>query len=269
MTYRLTSLHRQALEEARQRLRPWLRPEASDYWADWQLVGADENWVVRCSRPGQPERKGQLPELLMHVEYQAVAWLYTFPNLLVLHGALLRRHPHSLVILGPPEAGKSTLALSLWQRAGWQLLSDDCIVLQATSRDAWPGPRRLSLRHSSRNLLQEAWAELAQQAGSDPGPKGLVCLPPDLESCPPAQPVTHGILLQAATGDLIQLHAAEALLGLLPYSNIMQRGHLPTAMAWCQSLGQSAQWCRLGREALDHQIHRVENWISGGFLPDR
>ncbi len=268
MAYRLTSLQCQALEAAHQRLRPWLCPEASDYWAEWQLDGADNQWVARCSRPGQPEQRGKLSEILMHIEYQGVAWLYTFPNLLVLHGALLRRHMHSLVILGPPEAGKSTLALSLWQRAGWQLLSDDCVVLQAATREAWPGPRRLSLRHSGRDLLPEAWAELAQQAGSDPGPKGLVCLPPNLTSRPVAQPVTHGILLQAATGDLVRLHAAEALLELLPYSNIMQRGHLPTAMAWCQALGQSAKFCRLGRASPGCQIERIENWISEGIPQD-
>lgn len=266
--YRATTTSSEAERAIRTRLEPWLCPEVAECWADWKLDTAADAWSLSCSRPEFAARSGTLSQMIQVMEYQSVAWLYGYPDLLVLHGALLSRNQRGLVILGPPEAGKSTLALGLWQNHGWELLSDDCIVLPAASALAWPGPRRLSLRFASQPLLEPTWAELVDRPGSDWGPKGLLCLPPGAAPQSAALPIEHGILLQASPSTLVPLHSAEALLELLPYSNIMQRGHLPTAMEWCRPLAESARFCRLGRQPLRLMQQWIEKWSQAGKIPD-
>jgi hypothetical protein len=84
-------------------------------------------------------------------------------GLFAMHSALLCRDGFGVLVVGPSEAGKSTLSCALWQ-SGWSLRSDDFVFIDSDGV-ARPVPRRVSLRSGSRALLGEA---LWQRIGNTP-----------------------------------------------------------------------------------------------------
>ena len=163
---------------ARQLFAPWVVENEVSSAQIWQIEAADENlWsVAEC--PGQAWRNRSLSQLLAQIEYGALGHLVAHlpAPWIGLHGALLvapatdgratderaadGQSARGVLIVGPKEAGKSTLACALW-RAGWELLCDDFTLLDAQAR-AHASARRVSLRAGSRELLGDLWTQAAQ-----------------------------------------------------------------------------------------------------------
>lgn len=76
------------------------------------------------------------------------------------HGALVARGPVLAMLSGPPGAGKSTLAQAL-QAAGWSLLADDLIRVDAAARFRGV-PFAPAVKEGAWPLLQAFRPELAQ-----------------------------------------------------------------------------------------------------------
>lgn len=116
--------------------------------ADDELVGvrfwSDDDGMVVAARELVLRATGDrvvahLPteldgELLENLTSLALAWLLGPRDRFVLHGCALARDGRAVLVLGHTGSGKSTLAASCLE-AGWQVLADDQVVLDAT------GPR--------------------------------------------------------------------------------------------------------------------------------
>jgi hypothetical protein len=76
------------------------------------------------------------------------------------HGALLAKGPVLAMLSGPPGAGKSTLAMAL-QAAGWSLLADDLVRVDAAARFRGV-PFAPAIKEGAWPLLQAFRPDLAQ-----------------------------------------------------------------------------------------------------------
>ena len=225
---------------ARQVLSPWSPLPEARLWRSFQLEEGS-------------------PDSIQRVEYEAIGSLYEHPELFVLHGSYLWKGDQTLLILGAPLAGKSTLSLRLWHDQGWNLGGDDCIVTRPQSAKALPGPRRLSLRWCSRELIGD---ELWQRLPAVSGPKGLLVHPQALAPLPKsARTVTH-ILLLSPEFEREELDSAQALLALLPFTSVMQKGDLGYALKACSGLAQSARTFRMGRSPLRQMLQQVQEMLD-------
>ena len=231
-----------ALASARQLFSPWLlqTPDARCE-RRWRLeLGDDESWSV--TEAGDevgneaPElwRDRSLATILAQVEYAALHHLVAHlpPDFIGLHGALLSRdfggQKRGIVIVGPKEAGKSTLSCALW-RAGWTLHCDDFMLLDQNSR-AHPTARRVSLRAGSRELLGDLWERARQTPSARATATGLAFHPHELSDAVPesvkALPLGALIFLnrrgaQVAPAQTAPLAGVEAAWALLPYSTLL------------------------------------------------
>ncbi len=131
-------------------------------------------------------RERPLVELLTQLEYASLGhFVAHLPSDFVgLHGALLSREfdgeRRAVIVVGPKEAGKSTLSCALW-RAGWTLHCDDFTLLNARGQ-AWPTARRVSLRHGSRALMgEELWHSATQTPSARVSDNGVLFHPHEIE----------------------------------------------------------------------------------------
>lgn len=83
----------------------------------------------------------------------------------LVHAAAVSNEQRALLLVGPSGSGKTTTALAL-QRAGWQLLSNDVVLLQRQRAQiaALPVPDQITLRPHTRVLLPHL-AALATHPG--------------------------------------------------------------------------------------------------------
>lgn len=180
---------------------------------------------------------------LTFIEYSVVQSLvdhvknHDSAALFAIHGALLCKDDFAIVIVGPGEAGKSTLSCALWQN-GWSLLSDDfCFVRDCNQ--AFPAARRVSLRNGSRDLLgEEIWARIQNAPSSAPTDEGWIFHPHQVdtksevgatrdERRAPVRVATFIFLGRLGSGMAaaqMQRHdPARAALSLLPYCTLLER----------------------------------------------
>ena len=159
--------------------------------------------------------------------------LLTFALLALLDGAgryplhaaaLVAPTGEGVLLVGPSDAGKSTMTLHL-VRAGWAFLTDDSVLVRRTSGgavEAVPFRRDFGLDPDAAALFPE----LAGTAAAQPtdAAKWLVdgdALYPTrrAEACRPALLVFPRIVPGRATSALAPLRAPEALLGLIPQAS--------------------------------------------------
>ena len=171
--YAIESDDARALEAARQLFAPWIVENSAASIAQTWRMSRDESRdesgydVSHAGRSATSQRT--LTDALAHVEYAAIGHTVAhLPSAFIgFHGALLSRDvggkTRGVLVVGPKEAGKSTLACALW-RAGWRLHCDDFTLLDSSSY-AHATARRVSLRVGSRALLGDLW-EQAQQTPS-------------------------------------------------------------------------------------------------------
>ena len=239
--YALESDSSAALDAARQLFGPWLlaaNPAMPAPAHRWNLRNDVYSWTLTADDGAQTQ--GALAVLLAHVEYGAINRLVAHlePPFIGLHGALLSRtrrgQKRGVLIVGPKESGKSTLACALW-RARWRLHCDDFTILDAQSR-AHATARRVSLRAGSRALLGDLWDQAARTPSARPTNQGLCFHPHEL---PDADAATAGVAASGAPVGLdailflgrrgaatqpnqsARLRGIEAAFALLPYSTLL------------------------------------------------
>jgi hypothetical protein len=232
--------------------------------------GTHAAWRVQRQDTGEAfERKG-VDAALRCVEFATVIAVVDGPfGLVTLHGALLDRSGKGLLILGPCESGKSTLAVALW-RAGWTLLGDD-VAAAGPDGGAIPVPRRVSVRHSSRPLLGEPlWSRVLASASCSPTEEGYLFHPSELDDRPPpANTNVAAIVFLARRGveigsaEVRRINPAQALLSLAPYSNVIRRSGLADALHRLQPLAQAAPAFDLGRGPLPEMVRAIERLADG------
>jgi hypothetical protein len=235
------------------------RPEQEKSWGIWSTTGQE---VMRKETPEQA---------LTAVEFLAVGALVEHPQSpLTLHSALVAKKGKGLVILGPSEAGKSTLACALWQR-GWSLLSDDVALIETEHKTARPTPRRVSLRKTSRVLLgEDLWARMLASPSCDQTAEGYLFHPHEVNG--QQQPdVTRlvAIIFLARRGSpvgpatLRSLVPAHALIALLPYTNFVHLGDPRRALRRLEPLAAAVPAYDLGRGSLKDMVASVEEVLAG------
>lgn len=74
---------------------------------------------------------------------------------LMVRAAVLERGGRALILLGPPDSGRSTLCAGLVFGGGWRLLSGEVALIEPASGLAVPLPRPLSLANDSIAMLRE------------------------------------------------------------------------------------------------------------------
>lgn len=272
VAFELESADPRVLDQARIVFGPWLQDRPDSRPQARFVVAADEsagNGRWRVHRKGcEPQLAHSLDHALMAVEYGAIAALHE-PDcgVVALHAALLSRDGRGLLIVGPKEAGKSTLACGLWS-AGWRLHSDDNALIE-------PGPwargipRRVSLRETSRRQLgPELWQRILDLPGTTPTRTGILFHPgPVGDGRSPARVPVLGILFlarrgaTAGPGRLEPLEGARTLLALAPYSNRREAGYGP-ALRDLRELADRAPAYDLGRGELGTMVERAAEVVG-------
>ena len=86
----------------------------------------DASLTIGCA-PDLDDRSRAIRQLL----FSALSWWFERQGRLLLHGAMIARGTDAALILGDTGAGKSTAAYA-GLRAGWDLCSDDLVVVDAS-----------------------------------------------------------------------------------------------------------------------------------------
>jgi hypothetical protein len=273
VSFELVSGDPRVLDRARVVLGPWLKgPSGSTPPKARFLVAANgdvEGGRWRIQREGhEPAIAHSLDHALASVEYGAVAALHEPDSgVVALHAALLSRKSRGVLVVGPKEAGKSTLACALWA-SGWRLHSDDNALIEAGAR-ARGIPRRVSLRATSRGQLgSEIWDRILHRPGTIQTRTGILFHPGASTTpvTPRTVPVTDILFLArrgatAGPAGLESLDGGRALLGLVPYCNRREAGY-ERALRDLQPLADRAAAYDLGRGDLAMMVRRVEE-ITG------
>ena len=219
----------------------------------YSVADAGRDIVIEGEAPPDWQRR-ELGDLLTQIEYSAIAQLVTGlpPEFVGLHGALLSREfegkRRAVIVVGPKEAGKSTLACALW-RAGWSLHCDDFTLLDQAGR-AHPSARRVSLRNGSRELLGELWKQAERTPNARSSSVGLLFHPHEIagEIAPPSEPLQVGAIcflkrrgVELAPAQTSQIMDFDTPFALLPYSTLLLENgslRLPTQCdGWGTGLG--------------------------------
>jgi len=254
-------------------LGPWALPAAARPVRRWTVdpgPGPSEAW--RIGSRGQPDRlvEGPARQAVTAVEFLGLqALLEEPPEVLTLHAALVARSGRGVLVLGPGEAGKSTLACALWRR-GADLLGDDVAVVDAEREEAWSAPRRVGLRASSRALVgPELWGRIERTSAWEPTADGCLFHPQEVDgrSRPAAVRLRACVFLarrEAIAGPAVALplEPAHALLALLPYSNLVRQADPGDVLPRLAPLVRAVPAYDLGRGPLAAMALTVERLLD-------
>ena len=173
------------------RCAPEVCPSPSSRPTSWTVAAGDSHWTV--DRAGHPTEtiRGDCNRVVTVLEFRGVqAILEEAPDVLTLHAALVSRDDRGLLILGPGQSGKSTLASALW-RHGFDFLGDDLAIVDPDSRLGSAAPRRVSLRTPSRALLGESlWSRIVASPSHALTPEGCVFHPHEVDGHRPRASVS-------------------------------------------------------------------------------
>lgn len=191
------------------------------------------------------------------------------PEAVAVHGALLSKLGRGIVIIGPSQAGKSTLATALW-RAGWSLMADDTAFLHPGDRSAAPTPRRISLRDASRDLVgDDVWGAIERTPSCLRTAKGLFFHPHEVDGTPRihSTPVTAIFFLArkdvtSAPAATSLINPAKAALALLPYAFKVRELQFMEAVARISPIASTVPSFDLGRGHLKAMIEAVEKCLD-------
>jgi hypothetical protein len=266
----------EVLERATTIFSPWSAMPGAIPLLRWEIARArsapspEDAWEVQSRTEDLRSLQGSLSAALMTVEFLSVRALLDQPAApLGFHGALVGRDGRGVLVLGPGESGKSTLACALWQR-GYVLLCDDVTLVDADTLAASPTPRRVSLRSGSRALLgEETIDKIKATASCDEMAEGWLFHPQEVDRVRPPSSVqlVAAVFLarrgsDCAPGALARIEPAAGLLDLLPYSNAATRLDLGAAIRGVQPLASTIPLFDLGRGPLEDMAARVDEIVS-------
>lgn len=269
--FELSSPDPAVLGRARVIFEPWLdggasHPPRARFFVEADNGGSGDRW--RVFKNGSEAGVAETIDLaLAVVEYGAIADLLNPESgVVALHAALLSRNGRGVLLVGPKEAGKSTLACALW-RAGWRFHSDDSAVIEDGHR-ARGIPRRVSLRVSSRELLgNEVWERIARLPATSRTAAGLRFHPDVTPGGALASVEIAAVMFLARRGSAAEpeklepLDAGYGLLALGPYCHRREL-EIGGAIQALQPLAAHVRMFDLGRGELAAMVERVEGAIA-------
>jgi hypothetical protein len=271
--FEMRSPDEQVLARAAIVFRPWAeasRDEPSHLWrVDPTGVGDPPTWRITPGATDEsPIVRDSAVDAVRVVEYLAVQALFECPVVCAVHGALVARDGHGMLLVGTGQTGKSTLACALWQR-GWTLLGDDMALVDVAGRLAWPAPRRVSLREASRALIDRAlWPRLLATPAGEATSEGCLFDPADLDGRQRRAAVSlAGVVFlgrpAAAAGlGAKLLEPAHALLALLPCTSLARRVVMGEAIRHLGPLLDAVPACDLARGSLAAMTDGVEAFLD-------
>ena len=236
----LRSSRAEVLARAAVVFRPWILHSAAVAPGTTWTVEPDRaqlgHWQVSSSRLPEPIVAGSAERAVTVVEFRSVQALVDGPpDIFTVHAALVARAGRAVLIFGPSESGKSTLATALWQ-SGFSFLGDDVAMVDLATGDVQSVPRRVSLRTPSQALLgNNLWSRLIASPASEMTSDGCLFHPSELDDAPvqPARVVACVFLArlhreplmfrESMAGLTRPLSPAQAALAVLPYSNLIRR----------------------------------------------
>lgn len=247
--------------------RTWLVEHANPDSAD------STEWLVS----GRSDMESMVPATadtremaLLRIEQDALEFLLrNTPNAAAVHAALLSKEGRGVVIVGPSFAGKSTLATALW-RAGWSLMADDIVFIDAEQRSASPAPRRVSLRFESRELVgDELWNEIRITPSCMQTSKGLFFHPHELSGLEKlSETQLSGIFFLArrdvaiGSAETREINPAKAALSLVPYALNIRTLPFVDALRRITPLAAAIPVFDLGRGELSAMVNAVEERVG-------
>ena len=273
-SFELSSTHPKVLARAREVFGPWLNgsthrgPSRARYVVEAEEGSQGVHWRVTRNGVSESTFAESIDLALAAIEYGTIAELFAPDSDIVsLHAALLSWNDRGVLLVGPKESGKSTLACALLG-AGWRLHSDDTALIEAGPR-ARGIPRRVSLRASSRELLGVGtWDRILGLPGTTGTRAGVLFHP--AEGWPgetPSSVVPAAAILLARRGAcpgrarLQPLDAGHALVALAPYCNRREAG-IGHALEALQPLADRARAFDLGRGDLAAMTARVAEAVG-------
>ena len=196
------------------------------------------------------------------VEYSAI-WriIEHCTDILAFHSALLSRDGKAVAIVGPSEAGKSTLSTALWKN-GWNFLCDDTTMVAGIT--AYPAPRRVALREGCRPFVGDAlWEEIKSTSAYQKTQVGCLFHPVQDASVEREVDLSAVIFLKRNgappdTRGPSALNPADAALALLPYTNLVRTLPFPQALAPIGTLMAAVPAWDLPRAPLTEMVESVE-----------
>lgn len=272
--FELVSTDPAVMERARVVFGPWrngvsgARPPKARFLVECEAPDAGGGWRV-IMEESDATTVDTIDLALAAVEYRSIVKLLDPESgVVALHAALLSRAGRGVLLVGPKEAGKSTLACALW-RAGWRFHSDDSAVLEESTH-ARGVPRRVSLRPTSRELLGAAlWERIASLPATTRTAAGGVLFHPcemsrdDHQDRVEVAAVIFLARLGSTTlaGQIEALDAARALLALWPYCHARDAG-IGAAIQSLQPLADGVPMFDLGRGELATMVERIETVVG-------
>jgi hypothetical protein len=272
--FELRSSDPEILARAAVVFRPWPATASTTPARSWTIdpTADGHGWQVRTETGEAFGIRGSAARAVTSLEFRAIrAVLDGPPDVLTFHAALVARGDCGLLILGPNEAGKSTLACALW-RWGFSLLGDDVAIVDPETGEARSAPRRVSLRTPSRTLLGEAfWTRVLAAPSSEATIDGHVFHPDEVDGLPRLPAVRlAGCIFLARKGASVPAGVTEALsptqavLALLPYSNLVRRLDAGVVISRVAPFATVVPAFDLGRATLPEMTRAVERLLDGG-----
>lgn len=243
----------------------------------WSVLGPlnDGSWQVSRQSSGSADlvdaceaRSSGSPNraaAIATVEFQAIEDFVTLESgVIALHAALLSRAGRGVLLVGPKQAGKSTLAIALWRR-GWTLHGDDLAILSPCGQHANAAPRRVSVRFGALDLLgPDLWNAIQSSPSFLMRQEAALFHPHEVAANDGAAGVRPAAVVflgrrtaQPGPAELRPIVAAEALLALTPHSTIVRTAGMAAALAGLQPLLASVPAFDLGRGPLDRMIAAI------------
>jgi len=183
-----------------------------------------------------------------------------------IHGALISRNGHGVILVGDSFAGKSTLAYAC-ARAGWTFICDDgtMLVRKHFNRYAVGNHQVMHLREDARNLFPELAEYLPTTRPN--GKVGLEILTRDLPIVTaPGCSIEHVIFLNRNESGQVRLRPYSSRLAMAWFEHVLSFGTTEVLAAQRQAFERlvGAGLWELSYRDLDYAIGRLERLVDLG-----
>lgn len=266
LVYQVSTRDTTCLSQLRLVFGPWLTEHNIDPLSCWNVNCSSDEWTVQSNDKVSVFKT--LSDAVRAVEFGAIVNCFESCLHLTLHGALVSSRGRGVLIVGPGESGKSTLACALWQ-ANYSFLCDDTTLIDTKHLRAYSTPRRVSVRHGSRTLLGDRlWSRIAATPSCDQRQKGVLfhTHEVDQQSHPCSTPLSLVIVLGRRSvsldpGTSKRIEPTDALMALLPHSNLARQLGAGEAILGIGPIADAVPAYDLSRGSLAQMAECVEHLL--------